>query len=545
EFQRRGKRIAYPSVVKIIRDMSAALDYAHQEGVVHRDVKPSNIMVMQDGHAVLTDFGLALSATEGTMGNTFGSVHYIAPEQAVSSRQASPRSDLYSLGVVLYEMMTGRVPFEDDSAMSVALKHISDPPPPPSYLNPDVSPQIEAVIMKSLDKDPVRRYQTGADFVRALTAAFASSNVLDTHDMMQDSQFKVPIGRSTVVPSSLPPAVNPTVNQGAAGNQNIKQIQNADTVTDSSKSSKLRVQMQQQLENARNATRPGALLRQPSRMMGIGIIFVLLMLAGIFFVMISSQNNNNPPTGTPEATQIAAINLTGSAVSIGEGTDGTATALAAGINDHATQIPTETASETITITVTSSPNVPPTLTATITSSPTQTSTATLTSTATETLTPLPPSETPTLANTPTPELESSGEPPLLLRYDGRSLIAYNRDTSENINISNLDFIGTDLDGESITFVSDDWGVDDDRLYLMRPKDCFQLWSPRFVQLPSDEFPADICAFRQGYLQINETFWINETADSTFKVQRNGRTLATCPTTNETSDAEIRCVVALK
>ncbi len=98
-------------------------------GVIHRDIKPSNIMVTLDHHAVLTDFGLALSVPEGTLGNTFGSAHYIAPEQAISSANAVAQSDLYSLGVVLYQMLTGKVPFDDPSAMSVALMHLSDPPP--------------------------------------------------------------------------------------------------------------------------------------------------------------------------------------------------------------------------------------------------------------------------------------------------------------------------------------------------------------------------------------------------------------------------------
>src|SRR5690606_28899946 len=110
------------------------------------------------GHAILTDFGLALSVPEGTIGNTFGSAHYIAPEQAVSSANAVPQSDLYALGVVLYQMLTGKVPFDDPSAMSVALKHLSDPPPSPRTFNPNISPEVEAVVMKALEKEPENRY---------------------------------------------------------------------------------------------------------------------------------------------------------------------------------------------------------------------------------------------------------------------------------------------------------------------------------------------------------------------------------------------------
>src|SRR5205823_9424120 len=131
-------------------------------GVIHRDIKPSNIMLDNENRAILTDFGLALSTAEGTLGDTFGSAHYIAPEQAVSSAKAVPQSDLYSLGICLYEMLTGKVPFDDPSAMSVALKHLNEPPPPPRLYNPNISDAVEQVIFKILDKDPLLRYETGA-----------------------------------------------------------------------------------------------------------------------------------------------------------------------------------------------------------------------------------------------------------------------------------------------------------------------------------------------------------------------------------------------
>src|SRR5690242_2295263 len=132
DFARKNTYMPYAEVLRVIRDIGSALDYAHREGVIHRDIKPSNIMVTPEGRAVLTDFGLALSVPEGTVGNTFGSAHYIAPEQAVSSAQAVPQSDLYSLGVVLFEMLTNSIPFNDQNAMSVALKHLNEQPQPPS-----------------------------------------------------------------------------------------------------------------------------------------------------------------------------------------------------------------------------------------------------------------------------------------------------------------------------------------------------------------------------------------------------------------------------
>lgn len=178
EYAERGQRAPVPELMRIIRDVASALDYAHEQGVIHRDIKPSNIMLeKKTGRAILMDFGLALSIQEGTTGDTFGSAHYIAPEQAISSAKSVPQSDLYSLGIVIYEMLTGKVPFDDPSAMSIALKHLNELPPPPSMYNPDLPPAVEAVIMRVLDKDPNRRYLTGFELVKALEKAFTLSGI--------------------------------------------------------------------------------------------------------------------------------------------------------------------------------------------------------------------------------------------------------------------------------------------------------------------------------------------------------------------------------
>lgn len=169
----RDLRMPAPEIVRVVRDIASALDYAHEQGVIHRDIKPSNIILERmTGRAILMDFGLALSVPEGTLGDTFGSAHYIAPEQAISSAKAVPQSDLYALGVVVYEMATGTVPFDDPSVMSVALKHLNDPPPPPTVHNPDLPPSVEQTILRALEKDPARRFRTGAAFADALERAY-------------------------------------------------------------------------------------------------------------------------------------------------------------------------------------------------------------------------------------------------------------------------------------------------------------------------------------------------------------------------------------
>src|SRR5690606_22716184 len=167
EYGRKGRLMAYRDIYRVMRDMASALDHAHAGGVIHRDIKPSNIMVSVDGHSVLTDFGLALSMRDGSVGNTFGSAPYVAPDQAISSSSVTPQSDLYSLGVVLYQMLVGRVPFDDPSATAVALKHLNEQPPAPRFLNASIPREVEAVVLRMLSKDPARRYKSGKTMLRA------------------------------------------------------------------------------------------------------------------------------------------------------------------------------------------------------------------------------------------------------------------------------------------------------------------------------------------------------------------------------------------
>ncbi|HEY1015973.1 MAG TPA: serine/threonine-protein kinase, partial [Herpetosiphonaceae bacterium] len=179
------QRLSNSAILRLLREICSALDYAHGKGVIHRDVKPSNVMVAGDGRAVLTDFGLALIASEGTRGEIFGSPHYVAPEQAISSASAVGQSDLYSVGVILYELFAGRVPFDGADAMAIAMQHMTDPPPPPRELEPGISAELEQALLKMLAKDPAERYPTGAALAsvvehalhEAPTAGYARPNL--------------------------------------------------------------------------------------------------------------------------------------------------------------------------------------------------------------------------------------------------------------------------------------------------------------------------------------------------------------------------------
>ncbi len=178
-YREQGEYVPHQEVIRVGHAIAAALDYAHEKGIIHRDVKPSNVMVAQDGRVVLTDFGLALDVEQGSLGEVFGSSYYVAPEQARRSADAVPQSDLYSLGIILYEMLTGRVPFDDPSPTAVALQHVTAEPPPPRELNPNLSQETEAVLLKALNKSPEERYQSGQGLIEALQEALQVEEIGD------------------------------------------------------------------------------------------------------------------------------------------------------------------------------------------------------------------------------------------------------------------------------------------------------------------------------------------------------------------------------
>lgn len=165
------------TAVQIAVRILSALQHMHKNGIIHRDIKPQNILIHSEGHVKVSDFGIARMADSGTIGNedvVMGSVHYFSPEQA-QGLEVSAASDIYSVGVVLYEMLTGTVPFTGDTAVAIAMQHVNIPPRPPHILNPDVSPALEQVVLRALEKDPAKRYQQALDMARALVDAPLSS----------------------------------------------------------------------------------------------------------------------------------------------------------------------------------------------------------------------------------------------------------------------------------------------------------------------------------------------------------------------------------
>jgi serine/threonine protein kinase len=171
--KRSGEQMDIGRALYILEQVADALDYAHEADIIHRDVKPSNILLDRGDKAILTDFGLVLrTSIETTLGTAFGTPRYIAPEQAISSNKALPQSDVYSLAVIAYEILCGETPFSGESPMEIALSHISDPPPTPRSRNPNIPEAVERELLKALAKEPEKRHSTATEFVNAISQGY-------------------------------------------------------------------------------------------------------------------------------------------------------------------------------------------------------------------------------------------------------------------------------------------------------------------------------------------------------------------------------------
>ena len=174
-----GKPLPLPYTVEMLTPIASAIDYAHSRGVLHRDIKPPNILLTRDGRPVLNDFGLARMMeseqriTQGAM--VMGTPQYMSPEQC-TGEELGPATDIYALAVVAYEMLTGRVPFTAATPAAVLMAQIRDPLPPPRSINPDLSPEVESILLKGLAKAPGERYRTATAMIQALGHARETSS---------------------------------------------------------------------------------------------------------------------------------------------------------------------------------------------------------------------------------------------------------------------------------------------------------------------------------------------------------------------------------
>ena len=171
--------LTFAGTAYLLRQLAGALDYAHRQGIVHRDIKPSNIMIDHEGNAFITDFGIARITAGSTShitetGIMLGTPDYIAPEQALGKDTVDHRADIYSLGVMFFQMITGNLPYQAASSMSVTVKHINAEIPSATNLNPDLPPEIDKVIVRVMAKSPDDRYETATDFANAVIKALGS-----------------------------------------------------------------------------------------------------------------------------------------------------------------------------------------------------------------------------------------------------------------------------------------------------------------------------------------------------------------------------------
>jgi serine/threonine protein kinase len=523
EARSRDERLPTSQVLQIIRDIASALDYAHEQGVIHRDIKPSNIMVTPEGHAILTDFGLALSVPDGTIGTTFGTAHYIAPEQALSSANAVPQSDLYSLGVVMYQMLTGRVPFDDPTITNVVIKHLSETPPPPRTVNPSLSVEVEAVMLRVLDKEPMNRFPNGKALVEALENALGPAYTTDPKpsprttgvfpSIEPDSDSTANLDRTPHTPPS-----NPAIEAARAAIQQAQRITSEHSQTDRPSP---RVATGEQ-PKARTGDNPRAAVRQtgeaakPQRSRALPLLavgaLVVLVIAGLF---LAAQSPTEPPqptevsTLTRPATEVAQVAVTD------EATPQTAVTAEA---TPQTVMPTEAASQAVVVTTEAAPSETPEETP---SSPTP---EPPTATSTPSVTPRPTQPPRTL----TPE---RGAPPVsnrrevMLVYDTGTLILINRSETA-VDIRDLVFRRVAPNGTEYNFNSNQWAGDNVVLRAVPPGNCVQIWTVSFSELP----PPDYCTNRLAWRLVGtlRQFWIAPQDDAEFEVRRNNRVLATCP-----------------
>ncbi len=213
-----------------LRAVAGALDYIHSQGIIHRDIKASNVLLDANGECYLTDFGIARITGDVTQltstGDVLGTVDYVAPELYETDRRADARSDLYSLGVLLFEMVTGRLPFPAENQLIAVSMHMNKRPPSPRSIAPHISSQVELVIFKALEKKPEQRYASAAELVDAFCRAVSAGNkngLLEHSNALKVGQPEVvaPIaGAEQALPAPLPPApaVNSTVRSSPLAN---------------------------------------------------------------------------------------------------------------------------------------------------------------------------------------------------------------------------------------------------------------------------------------------------------------------------------------
>ena len=281
---RRGQ-LSPKEVTVFATQIARALEHAHSHNIIHRDIKPQNIMLLRDGTVKVADFGIAHFATKETTyskGEAIGSVHYVSPEQARGSH-VDNRTDLYSLGVVMYEMITARLPFEGDTPVSIALQHINSIALPPSVFAEDVPPQLEEITMKAMNPSLSKRY------------ASASQILADLEAFQNEQQFKLNIPRDEDSPLAV---------SGGDDIDATRKLNNTGEVA-------MMMEAENRLQDSRTQEEPeeedGGKRRGPSSALIFSIVAVLAFFVGAVYFVVSVIN----PFGKEDGTKLTTPNLLG------------------------------------------------------------------------------------------------------------------------------------------------------------------------------------------------------------------------------------------
>lgn len=298
--EKRG-RIPFKEAVSIAIQVANGLDAAHKHNIVHRDIKPQNIIISKEGKVKVTDFGIAKVASSSTINSssTMGSVHYISPEQARGG-YSDARSDLYSLGITIFEMLTGTVPFDGDSTVAVAVQHIQDEIPAPSTVTDDIPLSIDRIVLKLTQKKPDRRYQTAAELITDLKKSL----------VMPDTDFVVmaPLYGASGSASQVMPANNNPVKDE---DDNLSDdVLSDDDFLDDSEDEEDDEQSKNELEDDSDDSdiddENNDKLDLIMKIIGIGIAVIILIVTIFIIVKLvgstKSNKNNNESTQTTESS---------------------------------------------------------------------------------------------------------------------------------------------------------------------------------------------------------------------------------------------------
>lgn len=537
DLRQRGKLMDVRRALTILEKVAGALDYAHRNNIVHRDIKPSNVLLGAGDKVYLSDFGLAMLSSDKTLGTAFGTPRYISPEQATDSLKTVPQSDIYSLAVMVYEILTGALLFDAPHPLEVALAHVTQQPKPPRTHNPAIPAQAQEEILKSLSKDPHKRHQTAMEFIQSLKSAYDNA--------FKDNASTVPFAPDDFetppeLPQTSPNSERATPPVRPAGP--IRELSPRDTQAfrDRTGTQPLRPKASPNTLS-KSPIRPQQPAQRSSEMLLLYVLAsaaVTIMIV-VLIVLIGPQligSGSTLPTAvavisdddltltsvalgflveTANAATMSAITLTPPTVE----TDG---ALIATVTQEAVSTEDVQSTDEIESTLTRTPRPSPiTPSATITETPNSQPTDEVVGEPTE-------RRAPTLTATTPPTLVGvvEGQNPLLLRYNDQMLALINPGDA-TVAIEQLEMIGLSGDAD------DNFSNAGRTLGLtLKPGECVVIRSGR----AEGEVPTDwnCSMLLDATLNKNFLFWRADAGtraaeDTQFVVEADGEVVGTCDT----------------